>query len=93
MLKSYEHLSLPLAKTVIQVVESGNNRSSIIELIVKEISETAEVEGMNDTNNQDITGGKACCAFLVEIAKHCPQYLLPNIDHLLPCLESDVSKL
>lgn len=93
MLKSFEHLSLPLAKTVIQVVESGNNRSSIIELIVKEISETTLVEGIKDANNQEITGGKSCCAFLVEIARHCPQFLLPNIDHLLLCLESDVSQL
>ncbi|XP_060833475.1 condensin complex subunit 1 [Rhopalosiphum padi] len=89
LLKSYEHLSLPLAKIVLQVIESGNNRSSIIELIVKEIAETGEAEGIKETNNQEITGGKSCCAFLVEIARHCPQLLLPNIDHLLPCLESD----
>lgn len=87
----YEHLSLPLAKTVLQVVESGNNRSSLIELIVKEIAETGEIEGVKEISNQEITGGKSCCAFLVEIAKHSPKLLLPNIDHLLPCLESDVS--
>jgi len=84
---------LPLAKIVLQVIESGNNRSSIIELIVKEIAETGEAEGIKETNNQEITGGKSCCAFLVEIARHCPQLLLPNIDHLLPCLESDVSSI
>lgn len=89
LLKLYEHLSLPLAKTVLQIIESGNNRSSLIELIVKEIAETGEVEGIKETNNQEITGGKSCCAFLVEIARHCPQLLLPNIEHLLPCLESD----
>lgn len=89
LLKLYEHLSLPLAKIVLQVIESGNNRSSLIELIVKEIAATGEVEGIKETNNQEITGGKSCCAFLVEIARHCPQLLLPNIEHLLPCLESD----
>lgn len=93
MLKLYEHLSLPLAKTVLQIIESGNNRSSLIELIVKEIAETGQMESMKETNNQDITGGKSCCAFLVEIARHCPQLLLPNIEHLLPCLESDVSNM
>jgi len=84
---------LPLAKTVIQVIESGINRSSLIELIIKEISETGAMDGVKETNNQEITGGKSCCAFLVEIARHCPQLLLPNIEHLLPCLESDVSNL
>lgn len=86
-------MSLPLAKTVLQVIESGKNRSSLIELIVKEIAETGALEGMKETNNQEIIGGKSCCAFLVEIAKHIPQLLLPNIDHLLPCLESDVSNI
>lgn len=84
---------MPLAKTVIQVIESGINRSSLIELIIKEISETGAMDGVKETNNQEITGGKSCCAFLVEIARHCPQLLLPNIEHLLPCLESDVSNL
>jgi len=84
---------LPLAKIVLQVIESGNNRSSLIELIVKEIAATGEVEGIKEINNQEITGGKSCCAFLVEIARHCPQLLLPNIEHLLPCLESDVSNV
>jgi len=92
-LKSYEHLSLPLARTVLQVVESGKNRSSLIELIVKEIAEAKDLECIKETGNQEITGGKSCCTFLVEIAKHCPQFVLPNIEHLLPCLESDVSNM
>jgi len=93
-LKSYEHLSLPLARTVLQVVESGRNWSSLIELIVKEIAETKDLECIKETTgNQEITGGKSCCIFLVEIAKHCPQFVLPNIEHLLPCLESDVSNM
>lgn len=87
----YEHLALPMAKVVLEVVESGNNRSSLIELIVKEIAETGVVEGIKETNSQEITGGKSCCAFLVEIAKHSPELLLSNIEHMLPCLESDVS--
>lgn len=78
---------------MLQIIESGNNRSSLIELIVKEIAETGQMEGMKETSNQEITGGKSCCAFLVEIARHCPQLLLPNIEHLLPCLESDVSNM
>ncbi|XP_050420511.1 condensin complex subunit 1 [Adelges cooleyi] len=89
LLKMYEHLALPMAKVVLEVVESGNNRSSLIELIVKEIAETGVVEGIKETNSQEITGGKSCCAFLVEIAKHSPELLLSNIEHMLPCLESD----
>ncbi|CAH1732771.1 unnamed protein product [Aphis gossypii] len=89
LLKLYEHLSLPLANIVLQVIKSGNNRSSLIELIIKEIAETGEVDSIKEINNQEIAGGKSCCAFLVEIARHCPQLLLPNIEHLLPCLEND----
>ncbi|XP_050546197.1 condensin complex subunit 1 isoform X2 [Daktulosphaira vitifoliae] len=89
LLKMYEHLALPMAKTVLQVVESGNNCSSIIELIVKEIAESGVMEGIKETNSQEVTGGKSCCAFLVEIAKYNPELLLSNIEHMLPCLESD----
>lgn len=91
LLKSYEHLSLPLAKTVLHVVESGNNRSSLIELIVKQIAEKGQLESMKQSSNQDTIGGKSYCVFLVELAKRCPQLVLPSIEHLLPCLESDVS--
>lgn len=92
-MKSYEHLSIHLAKTVLQVIESGTNCSSLIELIIKEIALKGEMEGMKDSSHQNITGGKSYCAFLVEIAKHYPQLLIPNIEHLLPCLESDVSNI
>lgn len=80
-----------MAKTVLQVVESGNNRSSLIELIIKEIAEKGQLESMKQASNQDTISGKSYCVFLVEIAKRCPQFVLPNIEHLLPCLESDVS--
>jgi hypothetical protein len=92
-LKLFEHLSLLFAKIVIQVVKSKEGRCSLIELIVKEIAETGKLEGIKESNNQEVTGGKSCCAFLVEIAKHCPKIVLPNIEHLLPCLESDVSNI
>lgn len=87
----YEHLALPMANTVLRVIESGNNFSSLIELIVKEIAESGMNEGIKETNSQEVTGGKSCCAFLVEIANHNPELLLSNIEHLLPCLESDVN--
>lgn len=82
-----------MARIVLNIVESGNNRSSIIELIVKEIAETKNLECIKETNNQDIIGGKSCCTFLLEIAKQCPQFVLPNIEHLLPCLETDVRNI
>lgn len=84
-------MSLPLAKLVLQVVASENNRTSLIELIVKEIAESGEMEFLKDTSSQEISSGKSFCTFLVEIAKHRPKLILSNIDHLLPCLESDVS--
>lgn len=93
MLKSYEHLALPMANIVIQIVDSEKNCTSLIDLLLKEIAESGEREGVKDTNSLEVTGGKSCCAFLVEIAKHCPNILLPKIKHLVPCLESDVSKL
>lgn len=86
-------MSLPLANTVLQVVEYGNSWASLIELIVKEIAETGEMEGLKEASSQEITGGKSCCTFLVEIAKQCPQLVLPNIEHLLPCLDCDVSNM
>lgn len=76
---------------MLHVVESKNNRSSLIELIVKEIAEKGQLESMKQSSNQDTIGGKSYCTFLVEIAKYCPQFLLPSIEHLLPCLESDVN--
>lgn len=51
------------------------------------------MEGMKNSSNQEITGGKSCCVFLVEIAKNSPKLLLSNIVHLLPCLETDVSNI
>lgn len=84
-------MSLPLANIVLQVVKHGNNWASLIELIVKEIAETGEMESLKEAGSQEITGGKSCCAFLVEIAIEAPQLVLPNIDHLLPCLDCDVS--
>lgn len=93
MLKLYEHLPVPFAKTVLLVIESGNNWSSLIELIIKEIAESNNLYCLKETGNQDITGGKSYCVFLVEIAKHYPHFLLPNIKHLLPCLEFDVSNM
>lgn len=84
---------MPLAKAIIQIVKSGTNRSSLIELIVKEIGDTGLVDGIKEFNNLETNGGKSCCALLVEIAKQCPKILLPNIEHLLPCLESDVSSV
>lgn len=93
MMKTYEHLSLPLAKTVLQIINSGDTQSSLIKLIVKEIADTGLVDGIKESNNHEINGGKSFCAFLVEIARHSPKLLLPNIDHLLPCLDSDVSNL
>lgn len=93
MLKLYEHLSIIFAKIVIQVVQSKDSRFSLIEIIVREIAETGKVEGIKESNNQEVTGGKSCCAFLVEIAKHCPKIVLPSIEFLLPCLESDVSNI
>lgn len=92
-MKSYEHLSLHLAKTVLQIIDSGFNRSSLIELIVKEIALKGEMEGLKDIRHQNINGGKSYCSFLVEIAKHSPKLLLLNIKHLLPSLESDVSNM
>jgi len=93
MLKLYEHLPLPLARIVLQIVESGENRSSLIELIVKEIAEVGQKESLKETSSTDVNGGRTSCTFLVEIAKHVPTILLPNIEHLLPCLESDVSNV
>lgn len=93
MLNKHEHLSISLAKTVIQILESGSNKSSLIELITKEIADVGIIEGMKNPSNQEITGGKSCCVFLVEIAKHCPKLLLSNVDNLLPCLETDVSNI
>lgn len=92
-MRLYEHLSLPLAKTVLQIVESESKCASLIELIVKEIAQTGEMESLRETSSQEVTGGKSCCTFLVEIAKQCPQFVLPNIDHLLPCLDCDVSNM
>lgn len=86
-------MSLPFAKTVLQVVETGNSWTSLIELIVKEIAASGEMENLKEVSNQEITGGKSCCAFLVEIAKQRPQLVLPNIEHLLPCLDCDVSNM
>lgn len=76
---------------MIEVVKSGNNWSSLIELIVREIGDTGYSEGLKETSNRDINGGKSISVFLVEIAKHYPQVLLPNVDNLLQCLGSDVS--
>lgn len=90
-MKQYEHLSIHWAKIVMQVIESRKNCSSLIEIIVKEIALKGELEGMKDSSHQNTTGGKSYCVFLVEIAKHYPQLLIPNIEHLLPCLECDVS--
>lgn len=77
---------------MIEIVKFGN-QSSLIKSIVREIGDTGYSEGFKETSNTDINGGKSISVFLVEIAKHYPQVILSSVEHLLQCLDSDVSSI